>query len=65
MIRDYYVAGKLDELCNELLNDSLDDRVRESLGRIHPTFMGGEYLPKYSRREVEIARIQLNPPQRM
>ena len=32
MIRDYYAAGKLDELCNELLNDSLDEDARRSLG---------------------------------
>jgi hypothetical protein len=44
MIRDYYAAGKLDELCSELLNDSLDEDTRRSLGRIHPSFMGGEYL---------------------
>ena len=38
MIRDYYAAGKLDELCSELLNDSLDEDTRRSLGRIHPSF---------------------------
>ena len=59
MIRDYYAAGKLDELCSELLNDSLDEDARRSLGKIHPTFMGGEYLPNYQRHEVEIARIEL------
>ena len=32
MIRDYYAAGKLDELCSELLNDSLDEDARRSLG---------------------------------
>ena len=32
---------------------------RASLGKIHPTFMGGEYLPNYRREEVEIARIEL------
>jgi hypothetical protein len=59
MIRDYCAAGKLDELCNELLNDSLDEEARRSLGQIHPTFMGAEYLPNYRRHEVEIARIEL------
>jgi hypothetical protein len=52
MIRDYYATGKSDELCNELLNDSLDEEARKSLGQIHPTFMGGEYLPKYRRHEA-------------
>ena len=41
MIRDYYAAGKLDELSDELLRDSLSDEARISLGEIHPTFMGG------------------------
>ena len=30
MIRDYYATGKSDELCNELLNDSLDEEARKS-----------------------------------
>lgn len=59
MIRDYYAAGKVVELGDELLKDSLDDESRKRLGRIHPTFMGGEYLPDYGRQEVEIARIAL------
>ena len=59
MIRDYYAAGKLDQLSDELLEDALNDEVRISLGKIHPTFMGGEYLPNYGRQEVEIARIAL------
>jgi hypothetical protein len=59
MIRDYYAAGKLDQLSDELLRDSLTDEPRISLSKIHPTFMGGEYLPNYGRQEVEIARIAL------
>jgi hypothetical protein len=59
MIRDYYEAGKLDQFSDELLSDSLNDEARISLSKIHPTFMGGEYLPNYSRQEVEIACIAL------
>jgi hypothetical protein len=59
MIHDYYLAGKLDQLSDEILRDSLSDEARASLGKIHPTFMGGEYLPNYGRQEVEIARIAL------
>jgi hypothetical protein len=40
MIRDYYAAGKLDELCNELVNDSLDEEARNSLGQISPELHG-------------------------
>jgi hypothetical protein len=59
MIRDYYEAGILEQLHDNLLADTLEERNRDSLGRIHPTFMGGEYLPNYDRSEVEIARIEL------
>ena len=47
------------DLPEELLQDTLtyDDRV--AWGRLHPTFMGGEYLPDYGRGEIEIARIVL------
>ena len=59
MIRDYHRAGKLEDLSDDLLADTLDEPQRQSLGRIHPSFMGGEYLPDYGRSEVEIARIEL------
>src|SRR5258708_26426934 len=59
MIRDYYAAGKLEELFDELFKDSLDDEARNRLGQNHPTFMGDEYLPDYGQCEVEIARITL------
>jgi hypothetical protein len=59
MVRDYYENGQLQQLSDNLLADSLDEKTRESLGQIHPTFMGGEYLPGYKRGEVEIARIEL------
>jgi hypothetical protein len=45
MVRDLYAAGKLGGLSNILLSDSLDDEARKRLGQLHPTFMGGEYLP--------------------
>jgi hypothetical protein len=59
MIRDYHKAGKLEELSDSLLAESLGESQRERLGLIHPSFMGGEYLPNYRRFEVEIARIEL------
>jgi hypothetical protein len=59
MITDYYKAGVLEQLHPNLLADELSDNKRESLGGIHPQFMGGEYLPNYGRSEVEIARIEL------
>ena len=64
MIRDYYAAGKLDELCNELLNDTLDEEARTRLEQIHPSFMGGEYLPNYRRRESRLCASNWNRPHR-
>lgn len=59
MIRDYWAAGDIAALDAELLKDDLDEQVRESLGRIHPFFMGGEYLPDRLFDEVTIVRINL------
>jgi hypothetical protein len=59
MITEFFREGRLDELAQELTLEELSDQARESLGRIHPTFMGGEYLPGYRANEVEIARIAL------
>jgi hypothetical protein len=52
-------AGRLDLLDDELARASLDRDVRAATGRIHPRFMGGEYLPDAMRGEVEIARVTL------
>jgi hypothetical protein len=59
MIRDYHSRGLLPALSEDLLQDTLDEDTRRSLDLIHPSFMGGEYLPNYGRYEVEIARIEL------
>src|SRR6266487_3176639 len=37
----------------------LDKALREAWGRLHPSNMGGEYLPPLRKDEVEIARISL------
>lgn len=59
MIRDFWNAGAIDQLEDSLLKDDLDSAERESLGRIHPFFMGGEYLPLRFPGEVTIVRIDL------
>ena len=59
MIRDYWEAGAIAELEKGLLRDNLTEEDRVGLGKIHPSFMGGEYLPDYAKGEVEIARIEL------
>jgi hypothetical protein len=37
----------------------LDEAMREAWGAVHPSHMGGEYLPPLRKGEVEIARISL------
>ncbi len=59
MIAAYWQEGKLEELSEELLQDTLTNEVRQQLGRIHLVFLGGEFLPDYAANEVEIARIEL------
>jgi hypothetical protein len=59
MIRDYWNAGRINKLSEDLLEVALCDDQRALLGTFHPSFMGGEYLPEYRHGEVEIARIEL------
>ena len=37
----------------------LDKTMREAWGAVHPSHLGGEYLPRRRKDEVEIARISL------
>jgi hypothetical protein len=59
MIRDYWNAGTIEDLDPALLADETDPELLGFLGQLHPSFMGGEYLPEYLPTEVEIARIEL------
>lgn len=43
----------------EIHAESLSDDHRIAAGKVHPMFMGGEYLPDLFRSEVEIARVTL------
>ena len=60
MARDF-VTGRtpeeLGDIDDSLLADSLDQDARLRLGAIHPSFLGGEFLPGYLPGEVEIARL--------
>jgi hypothetical protein len=58
LLRARLAAGE-DDLPAELFASTLDDDVREAIGRIHPALMGGEFLPPLSDNEIEIARISL------
>ncbi len=59
MIRDFWHQDRLSQLDPNLLADSTSPEARRELGAIHPSFMGGEYLPDFLPTEVEIARIEL------
>ena len=59
MVIDFWNAGHLEKLDAILLQNELGEAERQGLGRIHPSFMGGEYLPAYLPGEVEIARVCL------
>jgi hypothetical protein len=52
-------ANRLDLLEDLVAKSSLAPEVRRATGRIHPWFMGGEYLPDQMPGEVEIARVTL------
>lgn len=51
--------GELDAIDDQLVAPALDEEDRAAAGRVHPLLMGGEYLPDYAPREVEIARVAL------
>ena len=53
------LASEADDPMLDLLADLFESSDRESLGRIHPSLMGGEYLPPFPVNETEIARISL------
>ena len=53
------IAAGDEALFPDLLASTLDDETREAIGRLHPTLMGGEYLPPLLPNETEIARISL------
>lgn len=52
-------ADLTDLIDPDLLSHALANDQRQAQGRIHPSFMGGEYLPNNREGEVEIARITI------
>ena len=59
MVRAMIEAGRLDEIDPLLAASALGSDERAAIGRWHPAFMGGEYLPDLGRHEVMIARITI------
>jgi hypothetical protein len=42
-----------------LTESKLDEATRQMIGSVHPSMMGGEYLPSFGEDEIEIVRIVL------
>lgn len=59
LIKEALEKGQADTLPDFVTTPGLDTFDRQMLGRIHPMFMGGEFLTKRKPKEVEIARISI------
>jgi hypothetical protein len=59
VVEKFFENGRESEIPPELLQSSLSDELRRATGAIHPSLMGGEYLPDQAEDEVEIARIAI------
>jgi hypothetical protein len=59
-IRQAFDADRVTPLEQHYASPTLSEAERRALGRLHPSFMGGEYLPDRRETEVEIARININ-----
>lgn len=58
-IRHFCAKQEADCLDQKVFQEEIDNESRDALGKIHPSYMGGEYLPGYNGGEAEIARINL------
>ena len=58
-LKDLIDGGRAEDVPDLIAKSALSDEERTAFGRIHPDFMGGEYLPDIGDQEVEIARITL------
>lgn len=58
-LREILEQGQLTDIPEALTRASLTGSERSASGRIHPVFMGGEYLETAKRGEIEIARISI------
>ncbi len=59
-IREAYDADRVTVVDEYYSTPVLPEEDRRALGALHPSFMGGEYLPNRQATEVEIARINID-----
>jgi hypothetical protein len=57
LVRELVEAGR--PVPDGLDAAALDEEMRQAWGRLHPSHLGGEFLPPLRKGEVEIARISL------
>ena len=58
-LESLFEQGRYEELDDLLGDTGVPTEVLDGLQSIHPSFMGGNYLPDLEKGEVEIARIEL------
>jgi hypothetical protein len=56
-LKELIDGGRAEDVPDFLAKSALSEEERTAIGRIHPMFMGGEYLPDIDGQEVEIARV--------
>ena len=59
-VRAELAAGHGDEIPDALFASELEPGLLKAVGRVHPRFMSGEYLPPLLEHEVEVARLRLD-----
>lgn len=60
VVRSAYANNTADRLSGHYTVPVLAEQDRRALGAVHPSYMGGEYLPNRQETEVEIARINID-----
>ncbi len=58
-LQRHITAGRRDAIPDILARSKLEEEERRAIGRIHPRFLGGEFLPDLGKNEVTIARITI------
>ncbi len=59
-LREALEEGQIMQVPDAIKSAALSEVARQYAGSLHPSFMGGEYLPTANKEEVEIARIRIN-----
>ena len=59
-LREALDEGQILQVPDGIKSAALSELARQYAGSLHPSFMGGEYLPTVSKAEIEIARIRIN-----